>query len=119
MHKLAILAILFLTLLMSACNSQESDGYQPPQRVEQTTPVWKWKTIVAEYKGVKGDEIIVYDAEDDITFVYRLQDIGWGKYINLKNLPSGAKVHIEVYSLVDELTGEILQRQSYKIWLLA
>ena len=40
-----------------------------------------------------------------------------GKYINLKNLPSGAKVHIEVYSLVDELTGEILQRQSYKIWL--
>lgn len=117
MNKLAILAILFLTLLLSACNLQERDGYQPSQHVEQTTPVWKWKTIVAEYEGVKGDEIIVYDAEDDITFVYRLQDIGLGKYINLKNLPSGTKVHIEVNSLVDESTGEILKRQSYKIWL--
>lgn len=117
MHKLAILAILFLALLISACNSQERDGYQPSYHVKQTTPVWKWKTIMAEYKETKGSEIIVYDAEDDMTFVYRLQDIGLGKYINLKNLPSGAKVHIEVNSLVDESTGEILKRQSYKIWL--
>ena len=67
MPKLAILAILFLTLLISACDSQERDGYQPSQHVKQTTPVWKWKTITAEYKETKGSEIIVYDAEDDMT----------------------------------------------------
>lgn len=93
------------------------DGYQPSQHVEQTTPVWKWKTITAEYKETKGSEIIVYDAEDDMIFVYRLQDIGLGKYINLKNLPSGTKVHILIYVTSIGMVQPILIKETWSVAL--
>jgi len=103
---------------IASCILQEKDGYQPPPITEkQSEPVWKWKTITAEYKGIDCGRVIVYDTEDDMTFKYSAQDLGLGMYLKMKNSPVGTKVKIEVDSLVDESTGEVLERQSYKLWL--
>lgn len=101
-----------------SCILQEKDGYQPPPiTAKQSEPVWKWKTVTAEYEGIDCERIVIYDAEDDMTFKYTAQDLGLGMYLKMKYLPIGTKVKIEVDSLVDEATGEILKRQSYKLWL--
>ena len=52
-----------------------------------------------------------------MTFKYSAQDLGLGMYLKMKNSPVDTKVKIEVDSLVDESTGEVLQRESYKLWL--
>lgn len=116
----ACLAMVFSLCVIGivSCILQEKDGYQPPPiTAKQSEPVWKWKTITAEYKGIDCERVIIYDAEDDMTFKYTAQDLGLGMYLKMKNLPIGTKVKIEVDSLVDESTGEILKRQSYKLWL--
>ena len=116
----ACLAMVFSLCVIGivSCILQEKDGYQPPPiTTQQSEPVWKWKTVTAEYKGIDCERIVIYDAEDDMTFKYTAQDLGLGMYLKMKHLPVGTKVKIEVDSLVDEATGEILKRQSYKLWL--
>lgn len=115
----ACLAMIFSLCVIgiASCILQEKDGYQPPPITEkQSEPVWKWKDITAEYTGVDCERVVVYDAEDNMTFKYTAQDLGLGTYLRMKNSPVGTKVKIEVDSLVDESTGEVLERQSYKLW---
>lgn len=121
-----LIGIAFFAMLFTFCILQEKNNYQSQQNivensqsdsVPQSNPVWKWKTITAEYKGIDCGRIVVYDAEDDMTFKYTAQNLGLGMYLKMKNSPVGTKVKIEVDSLVDESTGEVLQRESYKLWL--
>lgn len=128
MFKSGILvAIAFAGFFMSGCASQQTvDNTARPstekvETISERPPapgqsVWKWKTIEAEFKGVRNNKVMVYDAEDKITFAVLPREIPLVQRSQFLNMREGTTVHIEVHSLVDENTGEVVKRELSKIW---
>lgn len=59
---------------------------------------------------------MVYDAENKITFAVLPREIPLVQRSQFLNMREGTTVHIEVHSLVDENTGEVVKRELSKIW---
>jgi hypothetical protein len=119
---LLIMLLGFLIVLSSSCILQKYDKkYQESKQYveveKEPERSWFWKHIDATFVGVKYDNIVVYDAEDDMEFSFRPQDMTLTQYLQLKNnFRKGDVVHIEVHSLVNLDTNEVEKRYASKIW---
>jgi len=125
-----VVILLAFALCMVGCAREGcTDCFSPEMTVEDqqkmtpeeqytSYPEWKCKTVQAVFKGLDRDMVIVYDTEDDTTFEYGSQGMPYSLYVQfLNNVREGSKVNIEVNSLVRPDTGEVLRRESHKIWL--
>ena len=124
---ISIFSILFLLVLSFATfvlvKPTKNDTLIPSTKkveVAKNEPEFSWytKTISAKFVGVESGKIILWDEEDDIKFSYGSQDIPILQYKNLQNnYQKGDKVQIEVQSLVNTSSGEVVKRESSKIFL--
>ena len=124
---ISIFSILFLFILSFATfvfiNHSKNDTPVPSTReveVSKNEPEFSWytKTISAKFVGVESGKIILLDEEDNIKFSYGSQDISVAQYVKLQNnYRKGDKIQIEVQSLVNTSSGEVVKRESSKIFL--
>lgn len=123
---ISIFSILFLFILSFATfvfiNHSKNDTLIPSKEVEvaKNEPEFSWytKTISAKFVGVESGEIILLDEEDNVNFSYGSQDIPVVQYVKLQNnYRKGDKVQIEEQSFVNTSSGEIVKRESSKIFL--
>lgn len=122
LFSIAFACLLFFGYHIYQCMPQRVDlmYHEPEKQVEtkkEPNLSWFHKNIQAEFKGVEYDRIVVYDAEDDMEFSLSQQDMTFSTYLQLRNYRKGEKVNIEVQSLVDLDTDEVVKRECNNIWL--
>ena len=124
---ISIFSVLFLLILSFTTfvfvKPTKNDTLVPSTKeveVAKNEPEFSWytKTISAKFVGVESGEIILLDEEDNVNFSYGSQDIPVAQYVKLQNnYRKGDKIQIEVQSLVNTSSGEVVKRESSKIFL--